>query len=135
MRIQSSLHPLNLFTCEDLRYFRKARNVGSLNLPNVQPQLFPCPQHSINIPKQIFNTTPISNRTIVLIFSPLPAEIADMDAHANREESANMEVAEHNGRNISETYEGTFYYDDGVVYRPIPVSVQYHASHLWSSSL
>ncbi|KAG9674632.1 hypothetical protein KCU99_g4330, partial [Aureobasidium melanogenum] len=43
-----------------------------------------------------------------------------MDAHANREESANMEVAEHNGRNISETYEGTFYYDDGVVYRPIP---------------
>ncbi|KAG9519505.1 hypothetical protein KCU93_g8063, partial [Aureobasidium melanogenum] len=42
-----------------------------------------------------------------------------MDEHASREESANMEVAEHNGRNISETYEGTFYYDDGVVYRPI----------------
>lgn len=58
-----------------------------------------------------------------------------MDEHANREESANieeylnmedhanLEVAEHNDRNVPETYERIFYYDDGVVSEPIPVSV------------
>ncbi|KAG9850376.1 hypothetical protein KCU98_g4378, partial [Aureobasidium melanogenum] len=55
-----------------------------------------------------------------------------MDEHANREESANieeylnmedhanLEVAEHNDRNLPETYERIFYYDDGVVSEPIP---------------
>ncbi|KAG9659602.1 hypothetical protein KCU95_g1385, partial [Aureobasidium melanogenum] len=57
-----------------------------------------------------------------------------MDEHANREESANieeylnmedhanLEVAEHNDRNVPETYERIFYYDDGVVSEPIPYS-------------
>ncbi|KAG9602339.1 hypothetical protein KCU77_g2426, partial [Aureobasidium melanogenum] len=46
-------------------------------------------------------------------------ESANMEGYLNMEEYADLEARDHNARDLPETYERTFHYDDGVISKPI----------------